>query len=139
MCEDKGRGPVVVRNKDIPMLANVLNIMQEVQSLERRREWQRDRLYNITSHITGMPRGGGDGNLFDNVFSELSVIDEEHEKKIRQYVRELKHAERIINSIESQSMRVFVEMKYMLDIPNAVIMRDLNMTEWGFNRARRSV
>lgn len=70
-----------------------------------------------------MPRGGGGGNLFDNVFSELSVIDEEHEKKIRQYVRELKHAERIINGIESQSMRTFVEMKYLLDIPNAVIMR----------------
>lgn len=33
MCEDKGRGPVMVKNKDIPMLANVLNIMQDVCAL----------------------------------------------------------------------------------------------------------
>ena len=90
--EKQSKGPVVVKNRDIPLLANVLSIMQEVSALERRREWQRERLYNITSHLTGMPRGGSGGNLFDNVFSELSTLDEDHEKKIKQYMRELRRA-----------------------------------------------
>ena len=140
MNEDKqSKGSVVVNNKDIPILANVLCIMQDVCAIERRREWQRERLYNITSHLTGMPRGGGGGNLFDNVFGELSALDEDHEQKVKQYIRELKRAERIVNGIESHSMRTFVTMKYLLDTPNSTIMRELNMTEWGFNRARRSI
>ena len=139
--EKQSRGPVVVNNRDIPLLSEVLDIMQDISALERRREWQRDRMYNITSHLTGMPRGGGGstGTLFENVFSELSTLDESHEEKVHQYVRELKRAEKIINSISSRTMRTFVTMKYLLDIPNAAIMRDLNMTEWGFNRARRAV
>ena len=44
-----------------------------------------------------------------------------------------------MNSISSRTMRAFVMMKYMMDTPNNVIMRELNMTEWGFNRARKSV
>ena len=51
--------PVVIRNRDIPVLADVLAIMQDVRMTEEQKAWQRDRLTNITPHLTGMPGGGG--------------------------------------------------------------------------------
>lgn len=47
------------RNRDIPLLADVLPIMQAVCHIERQRDWQKDRMANITQHLTGMPGGGG--------------------------------------------------------------------------------
>lgn len=51
--------PRVIKNRDILLLSRVLCVMQDVCSLERRCEWQRDRMFNITQHITGMPGGKG--------------------------------------------------------------------------------
>ena len=131
--------PVVIRNRDIPLLADVLSIMQEICQIEQRRDWQRDRMLNITQHLTGMPGGGGTPKGLDEAFALLSELDEEHEKRCKDYVRQLKAAQKILNGIESRSMRAFVTMKYVMDVPDAQIREELNMTRTGFNRARRCV
>lgn len=131
--------PVEVHNRDILLLADVLYIMQEVCRTEQRRDWQRDRMYNITQHLTGMPGSGSLPKGFDDAFAMLSEIDEEHENLCKGYVRKLRKAQRILNGIESQSMRTFVLMKYILDVPDADIQRELNLTRRGFERARNCV
>ena len=131
--------PVVIRNRDIPLLADVLPIMQEVCMIEQRRDWQRDRMQNITQHLTGMPGGGGMPKGLDEAFALLAELDEEHEQRCKDYVRQLKAAQKILNEIESRSMRAFVTMKYVMDVPDAQIREELNMTRTGFNRARRCV
>ena len=40
--------PTVIHNRDIPLLAEVLCIMQDLRMTEQQREWQHDRLTNIT-------------------------------------------------------------------------------------------
>lgn len=131
--------PVMIRNRDIPLLADVLPIMQEICQIERRRDWQRDRMTNITQHLSGMPGGGGVPKGLDEAFALLSELDEEHERRCKEYVRQLRAAQRILNGIESRSMRTFVIMKYVMDVPDTDIRDELNMTRTGFNRARRCV
>lgn len=58
-ASDKEIRPIVIHNRDIPLLADVLPIMQAVCHIERQRDWQKDRMANITQHLTGMPGGGG--------------------------------------------------------------------------------
>lgn len=131
--------PVVVHNRDIPLLADVLPIMQEVCQIEKWRDWQHDRMLNITQHLTGMPGGGGLPKGLDEAFAILSELDEEHEQRCKDYARKLKAAQKILNGIESQTMRSFVIMKYIMNVRDADIRHELNMTRTGFNRARRCV
>ena len=128
-----------VRNRDIPLLADILPTMQLVAQTERRLDWQHDRMLSINQHITGMPGGGGLPKGLEDAFAKLEDAGEAHEENVRQYLHELREAERVLNGIPSRSMKAFVIMKYVMDIPDAEIRRDLNMTEWGFNRARKAV
>ena len=129
---------VPVRNRDIPKLCAVPAIMQEIIGLEERRAWQRSRAENVTQHLTGMP-GGGEPHGLDTVFAAISALEEEHEKKCARYIREVQEAERILDAIPSRTMRAFVTMRYMLGSTNRQIMRELNLSRWGFESARRSV
>lgn len=141
-CEDsesKVRPVIVIRNKDIPLLADILSIMQEVCQIEKQRDWQRDRMANITQHLTGMPGGGGVPKGLDEAFAMLSELDEEHEQRCKEYVRQLKAAQKILNGIESRSMRAFVIMKYVMDMRDVDIRDELNLTRTGFSRARRCI
>lgn len=131
--------PVVVRNRDIPLLADVVYIMQDICAIERHREWQKERMYNITQHLSGMPGQKGMANGLDAAFALLSEIEEEHEEKCKEYVRQLKQAQDILNGIESRSMRSFVTMKYIMDVPDVEIREELNMTKWSFNKAKQSI
>lgn len=136
---EKEQRPVEVRNRDIPLLSEILYIMQMVRQIEERRDWQRDRMTNITQHLTGMPRGGGLPKGLDSAFALLSELDEEQETQCKEYTRQLRKAQKILNSIESQTMRTFVMMKYVMDVPDVKIRQELNMTWRGFDRARRAV
>lgn len=128
--------PRAIRNKDCVLLHRVPYIMQDVCRLETRRQWQKDRMFSITAKLTGMPGGsGGVPTGFDAAFAALSELDEEQSQRVIEYCRELKKAERILNTIPSRSMRTFVVMRYIDDLPGAEIIRELNMTEWGYKRA----
>lgn len=135
----KPRPTILIRNKDIPLLADVLPIMQIVCQIERQRDWQHDRMGNITQHLSGMPGGGGVPKGLDEAFALLSELDEEQESLCKDYVRQLKAAQKILNNIESQSMRAFVLMKYVMNVSDTEIQQELNMTRTGFSRARRCV
>lgn len=133
------REPAVIRNRDIPLLADVLPTMQLVNESERRLDWQHDRMLSINQHISGMPGGGSLPKGLEDAFALLEEAGEAHEARVKEYVRELREAERVLNGIGSRAMRAFVMMKYIMDAPDAEIRRELNMTEWGFNRARKAV
>lgn len=128
-----------VRNRDIPLLCDVLSVMQLVNTSEQRLDWQHDRMMSITQHISGMPGGGALPKGLEDAFAMLEEAGEEHGLQLRKYMHELREAERVLNSIESRTMRAFVVMKYLMNIADAEIRRELNMTEWGFNRARKSI
>lgn len=136
---ERETAPVYVQNRDIPFLAEIPCIMQEICQLEKQRDWQRDRMFSITQHLTAMPRGGGLPRGLEDGFAMLSEIDSRHEARCKEYVRHLRRAEKIMNEIESQTMRTFVMMKYIMDISDKEIRDELNMTRRGFDRARKAV
>lgn len=136
---EKKSAPITVRNRDIPALSEVLGVMQTISKLEARREWQRERLYHITQKLTGMPGGGGNPKGLDDAVSMLDEIDREHGRECVEYVHQLRRAQRILNGIESPSMRTFVLMKYIMGCGAKEIRQELNMTEWGYRRACRCV
>jgi len=128
--------PRTIRNRDCVLLHRIPCIMQDVCRLETRRQWQKDRMFSITAKLTGMPGGsGGVPTGFDAAYAALSELDEEQSQRVIEYCRELKKAERILNTIPSRSMRTFVVMRYIDDLPGTEIMRELNMSEWGYKRA----
>ena len=129
----------VVKNKDIPLLARVLGIMQDVVSIEKRIEWQRERMYSITSHMNGMPGGKGVPTGLDAALAVIDGLEGTYREKVRSYMRELRNAEKILNSIPSESMRTFVTMLYVDDLPQEFIKRELNMTRRNFERARAAI
>lgn len=133
------RSVIIVRNRDIPLLADVLPIMQEIKQIEQRRNWQRDRMENITQHISGTPGGGGVPKGLDEAFALLSELDEEHERSCKEYVRRIKAAQEVLNGIKTESMRTFVIMKYIMNVPDIEIRRELNMSRTDFSRARHCV
>ena len=137
--EQREFSPTVIRNRDIPLLAEILYIMQEIRLIEEQRDWQHDRLTHITQHLTGMPGGGGQVHGYEDAFAKLSELDEQHEDQCKAYAAELKTAQGILNGIRSRAMRVFVLMKYVFDVTDTEIREELNMTRRGFEKAKRAV
>lgn len=134
-----GFRPAHVRNRDIPTLARVLCLMQEIEQLEKLREWQRDRMHCLSQHLSGMPRGGGMPKGIDEGIAALDSIDREHKKKCVEYAKQLREAQKLVARIESANMRTFVTMKYIMDIPEAQIMKKLGWSRRGIERARYCV
>lgn len=130
---------IIVNNKDIPTLEQVHSVMAQVTHLEERRAWQQDRMGFISQHLTGMPGGGGTPRGLDEAFARLAEVDDEHADKCKMYVRRLRKAEKILNSIENINMRTFVMMRYVLGASDMEIRKELNMTRRGFDRARKYV
>lgn len=130
--------PRVIYNRDIPVLTDILSVMQTVGQIERRRGWQRDRMTHITQTLSGMP-GGGSPKGLDAAIAALDELDREQEEECLCYVRQLRKAQKILNGIESQNMRAFVVMKYVMGCSDSDIRRELNLTRRGFERAKSSV
>lgn len=129
----------VVKNKDIPLLARVLGIMQDVVSIENRIEWQRERMYSITSHMNGIPGGKGAPTGLDAALAVIDGLEGTYQEKVRSYMRELRNAEKILNSIPSESMRTFVTMVYVDDLPQEFVKKELNLSRRNFERARAAI
>ncbi len=128
-----------VTNRDIPLLTQIYYTMQEIVSLENRSEWQNERLYSVTKRLKGMPGGGGLPSGLDAAIAELDEMNHDYGEALQRYVHELKTAERILNGIESRTMRTFVQMFYVDNITKSKVMRELDMTEYAFERARESI
>lgn len=128
-----------VKNRDILPLTRIFYILKEAVSVERRGEWTYERLYNITRRMTGMPIGGGNAPGMDGTLAEVEELNRIYGERLQECIRALKECERILNNIQSTTMRTFVQMYYIDDISKAEIMRELNMTEWKFNSARKSI
>ena len=124
------------RNKDLELLEGIFDTLNETVSLEKRSEWTYDRLYSITRRMTGMPIGGGNAPGMDGTLAEVEELCQIYGDKLKQSLSLLKKAERVLNGIEHQRMRVFVQMFYIDNVPKAEIMREMNMSEYVFNKCR---
>ena len=133
------RETILIRNRDIPVLSRVIYAMQDARMSERRIDWQEDQLGNITVNMSGMPRGSGPASGFDATYAALDYLCEQHKEQLSMYMRELKEAEKIINAIQNPKMRTFVVMMYVEELPKAVVRRELNMTEYAFNKAKHAI
>lgn len=129
---------VTVRNRDVVALKNVKSLMSQIESIERRIKWQRERMQNITQHLS-WTHGGGAVVGMDDAFEKLSEMEESHKELIAQYAKEMRRAEGILSGIESMSMRAFVNLTYLEMMGAAQVRERLGMSEYGYKRARRAI
>ena len=128
-----------VKNKDIPVLKGIMYTMQKVRQLEERAAWEKDRMNNITSHLSFTPRGGGIPSGLDRAFAALSDLEEAHKDEVVRYTKALKRAESIINGIENEQMRTMVFMLYVEQLPLTEVRERLNMSRRLFDAARKAI
>lgn len=126
-----------VQNRDIPVLAGTMSALQAISQTERRIAQMRECMAHITQTITGMPGGGAKG--MDELFAELSELEDTLTQEGKGYLRGIKEAQIILDGIGSSGMRTFVLMKYVMFIPDAEIRNGLNMTRRSFERAVKSI
>ena len=128
-----------VKNKDIPILSHYTFIKRAIEKLEEQIAWEHDRKINISQHITGMPNGKGGVNGLDNTFARIDALEHEHREKVEHYRSYMRRIDRILGSISSPSMRIFVRLKYMENESDVDIRKELNISRRGFDRARQCV
>ena len=128
-----------MRNQDVKLMENIFDILNETVSVERRNEWAHERMYSITRWITGMPGGGGNSPGMDGLIAEVEELSEIYGEKLRKCLNDLKRAERVLNGIENQRFRTFVQMFYIDRVQKAEILREMNMTEYVFNKCRERI
>ena len=137
MCTEEeraGRELKPILNRDIPALSNLLYIVQEVEGTEQKRMWQQDRLWNITRKITGMTGGGGgEPGGIDANFAAICELEEEYDRQIAQYTAEMQRVKSILDAIPSQTMRVFVDMRYVRNLSRREIMDKLGLKRWKYH------
>lgn len=128
-----------IKNADIQILTQIHSIMTQVTYIERQRLWEQERMGYISQHLSGMPGGGAMPRGLDEAFARLAEIDDEHAKRCKVYVRQLKKAQKILNSIENINMRTYVMMRYIFRASDTEIRKELNMTRRGIERARKCI
>ena len=133
------RKPTLVWNKDINILQNVLYIMHDISQNEYMREWQQERMTNISARLDGSFSGSGTAKGLDEAFAKLSGLDEEYQQLCKDYGGQLKEAQKILRGIKSRSMKSFVIMRYMMKKSDIQIRKDLNMSRRSFEQAKESV
>lgn len=132
------RQPRIVRNRDIGTLEKVHYLKGEIESLEERARWERERMKSITQHLSAAPGGGG-GRGMDDCFAKIDSLEERHRNLISVYDRTIRKAEAIIGRISSAQMRCFVTMLYLDGKSGSDVQSKLKMTRWQFENARECV
>lgn len=131
---------IKVKNRDIIAMQNIMAMMQECVSLEKRARFCEDKMHSLTRPLTGMPgRKGGTPSGFEAAYANMDDMRHRYREKADELMAELKRLESIINAIPFETMRAFVMMMYIDQLPNVTVRNELNMTEYGFQRAKRAV
>lgn len=128
----------IVKNRDIQLLQRLKFLKLDVISLEKRMQWERDRLNNISQHLSSAG-GGGRGGGLDESFAAISEAEERHRLLIKTYTREIKKAERIIEGIASHQMRTMVTMLYLDNVADSAVRSVLHMSRWGYDNAKAAI
>ena len=129
--------PIVVRNRDIPLLQDVLPAMQAICQTEKLQTMQRQRMQRLTASLTGMP-GSGTAQGLDAAMAALDELSREQGEACREYARILRRAQHILNGIQSRQLRAFVMMKYVMSLPDAAVRKELGMTRRGMESAKHA-
>ena len=136
MAEQRKAKPV--KNKDIQLLQRVKLLKLDVISLEKRAQWERDRLSNISQHLSSAG-GGGTLHGMDEAFAAMSEAEERHRLLVKTYTQEIKKAERIIDSIASNQMRTMVTMLYLDNVADSAVRSVLHMSRWAYDSAKAAI
>ena len=131
--------PTQIWNRDINTLASVMYSMQDILRIEEMQQWQQERMTNISARIDGTSGGSGTAKGLDEAFAKLSELDEEYAAMCKSYADTTKAANEILHSITSPSMRSFVILKYMLNMPDIKVRKALNMSRRSLEQAKECI
>lgn len=128
-----------VWNRDINTLASVMYAMQDILRIEDMQQWQQERMTNISARIGGTFGGNGTAKGLDEAFAKLSELDEEYAIMCKNYVDITREANKILHGITNPNMKSFVILKYMMNMPDIKVRKELNMTRRALEQAKECV
>lgn len=116
-------------NRDIANLRRVPCIMADIEALERRIRWERDRMTNITTHLSLC--SGGRGRMgIDDALSAIYEIDGEHKQLCERYRAELKNARDIMARVPNGKQKTAIWLYYVEREKAETIRRKLKISDW---------
>jgi hypothetical protein len=122
------------KNRDAELMEGIFDLMNETVSVEKRSEWTYERMFSITRKMTGMPGGGGNAPGMDGMLAEVEELNGFYGEKLKRCLAMLRKAERVLNGIENQRMRTFVQMVYIDRAAKGKVMKDMEMSEYMFEK-----
>lgn len=128
-----------VQNRDIEVLQRIPALMAQIERLEERVQWERERMNKCTARLSFLPHGGGIPQGTDAAFASISDKEQEHERMILRYKAALNKADRVLNGILNFRMRTFVELMYIDNAPAETVREKLRMSEWSYRKAKQCV
>lgn len=128
-----------VKNKDLVTLSRVKAMEAEIQALEEREAWQRERMQKITATLTGVPGGGGGKRGMDDALSALEELENDHKRLIKSYTRLVRKAEGALCRVQSQEIRAIVRLCYMDGATDRSAWEALGITRYRLESAKRAI
>lgn len=127
-------GVRTIKNRDVFFLARVSHAMEEIEHLENRRQWERDRRTNITQHLSWTHGGGAKGGAEESM-EAISELEEKHEEKVREYRKMVREAEAILMRVPDGKLRILVSMAYYEQAPEKEIRREFRVSHYLLTQA----
>ena len=127
-----------IHNPDIRRIREIPYLRESLEALERRRDWARGRCERITRQFSPVSGGGGGARRpMDDMAAELEELDRRYQLLMKSYLRQLRHAERLLAGIESLQLRTFITLAYLEDRKGPDIQKRMNMSRWVYENSRR--
>lgn len=82
----------VVENENLKALMKVRYLQADIESLELRELWERERMNRMTQQITACVGGSGGKGGMDEAFAAMADIEQRHRLLVKSYTRQIARA-----------------------------------------------
>jgi hypothetical protein len=80
--------------------------------IDRKKKWM-GRACNITSSLSGMPRGGGDADRMGSIIANIEKIEDKLEAETRAYIRQKSKMTKAIKAMSDSQLQALLTMRYI--------------------------
>lgn len=128
-----------IKNKDIPLLEEIMAIMIEAPLIEHKWQWNQDRKYHITQNVSQAPGAANNASKIESILASMDSLNAKHLKKMEEYTGKMEKAQGILNGIKEPTIRTFAVMKYIMGQSETQIRAQLALTEWRYKQLKKAV
>ena len=123
----------VVENENLKALMKVRYLQADIESLELRERWERERMNRMTQQITACVGGSGGKGGMDEAFAAMADIEQRHRLLVKSYTRQ------IVGEIRDPEKRSLARLIYLDGVADIRARERLGLSRGEFERLRREL